>query len=417
MHPTGSPVVGSPAAFRRTLGGVLPPPPGLREFGGVSRVQAPPQPTVESFLLHAAAAAEPSCAAGCTCADPREQAGCCAELVETLVPSPIPRIGWMWTKAVHPSGIHRQSRTFPSLPAIDGVKMSKGRRSEIAGWADFLEQPLPWIALFDDRIPKELHRAIASEVTIKQSSLDKGQSVRSTRTFLYLKQSLQSFLRGLDVVKQVEKEQLGSPAGYECMRRLHQELSVASRIEASTLRNEALQYRSNTPANRLLDMFRFIQLEIAKFSRLTAGFPDLALSEADRCMVVLRNLDVEVKKYVLLHARVDSMEQLETALKFYDANLKILTFQEKDGKGAKEHANALTFDDKGKGKKGDKGKEKGKEKTRTARTEKERKKGKMERESLERTRTARTKEREVPRRTVARVLGATRTRTRRKRNA
>ena len=33
-------------------------------------------------------------------------------------------------------------------------------------------------------------------------------------------------------------------------------------------------------------------------------------------MVVLRNLDVEVKKYVLLHARVDSMEQLETALKF-----------------------------------------------------------------------------------------------------
>eukprot|EP00439_Symbiodinium_sp_Y106_P010330 s13231_g1.t1 len=107
-------------------------------------------------------------------------------------------------------------------------------------------------------------------------------------------------------------------------------------------------------------MFRNIQLEIAKFSRLSAGFPDLALSEADRCMVVLRNLDVEVKKYVLLHARVDSMEQLETALKFYDANLKILTFQEKDGKGAKEHANALTFDDKGKGKKGDKGKEKGK---------------------------------------------------------
>ena len=124
----------------------------------------------------------------------------------------------------------------PKLPAIDGVKMSKGRRSEIEGWADFLEQFLPWIALFDDRIPEELHRAIASEVTIKQSSLDKGQSVRSTRTFLNLKQSLQSFPRGLDVVKQVEKEQLGSPAGYECMRRLHQELSVASRIEASTLR-------------------------------------------------------------------------------------------------------------------------------------------------------------------------------------
>ncbi|CAE7591036.1 unnamed protein product [Symbiodinium sp. CCMP2592] len=268
----------------------------------------------------------------------------------------------------------------PKLPAIDGGKMSKGRRSEIEGWAEFLEQFLPWIALFDDRIPEELHRSIASEVTIKQSSLEKGQSVRSTRTFLYLKQALQGFARGLDLVKQVEKEQLGSPAGYECMRRLHQELSVASRIEASTLRNEALQYRASTPANRPLDMFRNIQLELAKFTRLTAGFPDLALSEADRCMIVLRNLDVEVKKYVLLHARVDSMDQLETALKFYDANLKILNFQEKEGKGAaKDHANALTFGDKGKGKKGDKGKEeKGKGKDKGKDNKKGNEKGKEE---------------------------------------
>ena len=60
-------------------------------------------------------------------------------------------------------------------------------------------------------------------------------------------------------------------------------------------------------------------------------------------MIVLRNLDTEVKKYVLLHARIDSMEQLEQALKFYDANLKILTFQDKE-KGAKnDHANPIQF--------------------------------------------------------------------------
>ena len=51
-----------------------------------------------------------------------------------------------------------------------------------------------------DGIPEELHRAIALEVTIMQS-LDEGQSVRSTGTFLCLKQSLQSFPRSLDVVK------------------------------------------------------------------------------------------------------------------------------------------------------------------------------------------------------------------------
>ncbi|CAE7706840.1 unnamed protein product [Symbiodinium sp. CCMP2592] len=387
MHPTGSPVVGSPAGSPNPLGGVLPPPPGLPEFGGVSPVNAPSPPTVETFLYQ-------------TVQQQQQQVAQLTSLVQALVSREVPAPptargkghGGELSSISDSSGKMevdeggapirnpKAEAYVPKLPAIDGGKMSKGRRSEIEGWAEFLEQFLPWIALFDDRIPEELHRSIASEVTIKQSSLEKGQSVRSTRTFLYLKQALQGFARGLDLVKQVEKEQLGSPAGYECIRRLHQELSVASRIEASTLRNEALQYRASTPANRPLDMFRNIQLELAKFTRLTAGFPDLAFSEADRCMIVLRNLDVEVKKYVLLHARVDSMDQLETALKFYDANLKILNFQEKEGKGAaKDHANALTFGDKGKGKKGDKGKEeKGKGKDKGKDNKKGNEKGKEE---------------------------------------
>ena len=107
MHPTGSPVVGSPAASPNPLGGVLPPPPGLPEFGGVSPVQAPPQPTVESFLLHTVQQQQNQVAQLTALVQTlvsREpavvQKG--RELVETLVPSPIPRIGWMWTKAVHP---------------------------------------------------------------------------------------------------------------------------------------------------------------------------------------------------------------------------------------------------------------------------------------------------------------------------
>ena len=66
--------------------------------------------------------------------------------------------------------------------------------------------------------------------------------MRSTRVFLYLCQSFSSFPRGLDLLKQVGKEQLGVPAGYEAMRRLHQELSVCSRIEASSLREEILKF-------------------------------------------------------------------------------------------------------------------------------------------------------------------------------
>ena len=90
-------------------------------------------------------------------------------------------------------------------------------------------------------------------------------------------------------------------------------------------------------------MVRDIHLEVSRYSRLTSSLANLALSEADRCMIVLRNLDTEVKKYVLLHARIDSMEQLEQALEFYDANLKILTFQDKE-KGAKnDQANPVHF--------------------------------------------------------------------------
>ncbi|OLP83684.1 hypothetical protein AK812_SmicGene35510 [Symbiodinium microadriaticum] len=262
----------------------------------------------------------------------------------------------------------------PKLPALDGSKMARGRKAEIEAWVEYLEIFLPWLALFDDRIPGEIQSHFGQDATVQNSRLSKGESVRSTRVFLYLRQSFSSFPRGLDLLKQVEKEQLGVPAGYEAMRRLHQELSVCSRIEASSLREEILKF--TTPkgiANRPLEVFRCVQVELAKYQRLTAGFPDLALTEADSCMVMLRNLSVETKKYILLHAKIDSLNQLESALRFYDSNLRILDFQDRSGKG--EHANPLQFernkdrfdrrgkDNKGKDKgKDNKGKDKGKDK-------------------------------------------------------
>ena len=60
------------------------------------------------------------------------------------------------------------------------------------------------------------------------------------------------------------------------------------------------------------------------------------------------------------------MVELERAINFYDANIKILNFSEKPGRG--DHADPLLYDSTGKGKgknedskgKGKKGKEKGK---------------------------------------------------------
>ena len=267
----------------------------------------------------------------------------------------------------------------PKMPLLDGSKMSKGRRSEIETWVDYLEVFLPWIALFDDRIHSEVQKYLTRDQAILNNSLPKGESIRSTRLFLYLRQRFSNYPRGLDILKQIEREQLGVSAGYEAMRRLHQDLSVCSRIEASTLREEILRYSPpKSTKDRPLDVFRNVQVELAKYAGLVANFPDLFLLEADQSMIVLKCLDVEVKRYILLRAKIDNMVELERAIKFYDANVKILNFSEKPGKG--DHANPLLYKGKEKGEdgkgKGKKGKEKGKGKEAKKEDEKKEEKGK-----------------------------------------
>ena len=216
-----------------------------------------------------------------------------------------------------------------------------------------------------------MQKYLTRDETVLNNSLPKGESIRSTRLFLYLRQNFSNYPRGLDILKQIEREELGVSAGYEAMRRLHQDLSVCSRIEASTLREEVLRYSPpKGTKERPLDVFRNVQVELAKYARLISGFPDLFLSEADQSMIVLKNLDVEVKRYILLHAKIDSMVELERAIKFYDANIKILNFAEK----GKEHANPLLVEEKGKGKGKEKGKGKGQEATKERRKEREKKK-------------------------------------------
>ena len=268
----------------------------------------------------------------------------------------------------------------PEMPLLDGSKMSKGRRSEIEIWVDYLEVFLPWIALFDDRIPSEVQKYLTRDQAILNNSLPKGESIRSTRLFLYLRQRFSNYPRGLDILKQIEREQLGVSAGYEAMRRLHQDLAVCSRIEASTLREEILRYSPpKSTKDRPLDVFRNIQVELAKYARLVANFPDLFRLEADQSMIVLKCLDVEVKRYILLRAKIDNMVELERVIKFYDANVKILNFSEKPGKG--DHANPLLY--KGK-EKGERWKGKGQERQREGEGERSEERGREERRERKR---------------------------------
>ena len=66
------------------------------------------------------------------------------------------------------------------------------------------------------------------------------------------------------------------------------------------------------------------------------------------------------KRYVLLHGKSDTLEQVLESIKFYDTHLRLIGYEKEMGKTAWTEELVAAFN-KGKGKKG-KGKEKGKEK-------------------------------------------------------
>ena len=84
--------------------------------------------------------------------------------------------------------------------------MAQVRKTEIEVWIEYLKIFLPWLALFDDRIPGKIPSHFGQNTTVQNSRLSKGENVRSTRVFLYFRQSFSFFPRGLNLLKQVEKK-------------------------------------------------------------------------------------------------------------------------------------------------------------------------------------------------------------------
>ena len=95
--------------------------------------------------------------------------------------------------------------------------------------------------------------------------------------------------------------------------------------------------------------------------RLRRKYPELKIHEQEAVLGVLKHLDEDAKRYLLLHQTTSGLAAMLSGLQFYDEQLRVLNFQREHhhgyasafgaGKGDKE--------DKGKGKKGDKGKGKG----------------------------------------------------------
>ena len=109
---------------------------------------------------------------------------------------------------------------------------------------------------------------------------------------------------------------------------------------------------------------RWFTTELLKCETLISKrFPELVISEQEAVLHILRFLDEDAKRYLLLHQTTSGMEAMMRGLQFYDEQLRVLNFQkehhsfasafgsEKDGKG-KDGKGKKGKD--GKGKKGDK---------------------------------------------------------------
>ena len=248
------------------------------------------------------------------------------------------------------SGIRsrRAESYIPQLPQLNFAGMSS-RHAEIRIWTAYREELTAWLCLLDDRYAEELREAATSVVEVSQVALSVGKAARSTKLWFLLRQSLSKFQRAQDFVQLIGVQQKGASAGYELWRMLNNELSVRSRVEGQALREQVLSLRAPKHISRALDMMRWCTTELLKYdSQIKPRFPELAVTEQEAILAVLRHLDEEAKRYLLLHGTTSSLDALMRGLQFYDEQLRVLTFQKEHQPG--KFLNA--FADQGKGKDG-----------------------------------------------------------------
>ena len=190
--------------------------------------------------------------------------------------------------------------------------------------------------------------------------MDVGQAARSSKLWFLLRQSLSKFQRAQDLIHLIEVAQKGASAGYEFWRLLNRELSVRSRVEGQTLREQMISLHLPKHLKRPLDVMRWYMTELMKFeSQVAKKYPELKVHEQEAVLGVLKYLDEDAKRYLLLHQTTSGLDAMLKGLQFYDEQLRVLTFQKEHHHGYLNAFGAGKGDksDKGKGEKGRRAKE------------------------------------------------------------
>ena len=251
-----------------------------------------------------------------------------------------------------------------NLPMPD-YKAWKNRHSELLGYRQWLESFLSWLALMSESFPPEVKEALQSPVPVVKTMLNLEQQVRGLRLLSFLRQCFSSFPKVDGIISHyVSTTTEGEAHGFEAFRRIHTELSLQSRAEVMAYRDQTLKFRSRETS--LVDIIRSVDIELYQFDMLLSDWnipltvprqealtmwAALAISEADRTMILLRSVPEHIRIYVSLHHRVnmERYSDLRQCLLEYDVSTRVLG--DVTGKLA-----SLDAKGKSKGKKGDGGK-------------------------------------------------------------
>ncbi|CAE7038329.1 unnamed protein product, partial [Symbiodinium sp. CCMP2592] len=199
--------------------------------------------------------------------------------------------------------------------------MGKGRMKEVETWHSFME------TLTLHPVKKE----------IVQADLNPETAARSSKLFYYLTQSLAKWERGSELLRSCSRRQGQSACGYEVIRTITSQYSIVSRMEAVFVREQALKlYQHVGHLKRPTDLIRHLEDSFSKTEAKLSNFPELQLSEADRCSVLLQSLGAEVRQYVVLHGSSSNWEAFRRTLTYYEEQLRLCEAPGSSGRALQE---------------------------------------------------------------------------------
>ena len=219
---------------------------------------------------------------------------------------------------------NRAEKYLPPLPLLEHQGMSKGRMREVETWHGYVETLSSWLALQDESFVRELQLCVKVKHEILQKDLSVEVAARSAKLFYYLTQALAKWERGLELLRSCSKRQALSACGYEAMRTITQQYSIVSRMEAVFVRDQCLKLQHTCQhIRRPTDLIRHLEDEFSRSEAKLSNFPELLLSEADRCSILLQAVNTELRQYVVLHGKSNDWNSLCSSLKYYEEQLRL----------------------------------------------------------------------------------------------